>query len=188
MGLWYSKDSGFELIAYSDADHAGCNDDYKSTSEGIQCLGEKLVSWSLKKQDCTSMSTTVAEYLGLGANAHGEVGARCRYYSGMCACTGDGVGDGVVLAGKLVKGELFGTKLSTLEALKELILKISRVITLSLLITVDSREEGVEFEVTGFYKAFILSTLGKIFDLGRRVTECIFDPEEEGGFPKIDFF
>ncbi|GKB21501.1 retrovirus-related pol polyprotein from transposon TNT 1-94 [Tanacetum coccineum] len=25
MGLWYSKDSGFELIAYSDADHAGCN-------------------------------------------------------------------------------------------------------------------------------------------------------------------
>ncbi|GJY38985.1 gag-pol polyprotein [Tanacetum coccineum] len=35
MGLWYSKDSGFELIAYSDADLAGCNDDYKSTSGGI---------------------------------------------------------------------------------------------------------------------------------------------------------
>ncbi|GJU39584.1 hypothetical protein Tco_1192541 [Tanacetum coccineum] len=32
MGLWYLKDSGFELIAYSDADHAGCKDDYKSTS------------------------------------------------------------------------------------------------------------------------------------------------------------
>ncbi|GJT57933.1 retrovirus-related pol polyprotein from transposon TNT 1-94 [Tanacetum coccineum] len=32
MGLWYSKDSGFELIAYADADHAGCNDDCKSTS------------------------------------------------------------------------------------------------------------------------------------------------------------
>nr|GEV41153.1 hypothetical protein [Tanacetum cinerariifolium] len=38
MGLWYSKDSGFELIAYADADHAGCNDDCKSTSEGIQFL------------------------------------------------------------------------------------------------------------------------------------------------------
>ncbi|GJR29994.1 retrovirus-related pol polyprotein from transposon TNT 1-94 [Tanacetum coccineum] len=34
-GLWYSKDSGFELIAYSNADHAGCHDDCKSTSGGI---------------------------------------------------------------------------------------------------------------------------------------------------------
>ncbi|GKE25757.1 retrovirus-related pol polyprotein from transposon TNT 1-94 [Tanacetum coccineum] len=46
MGLWYSKDSGFELIAYSDADLVGCNDDCKSTSGGIQFLGDKLVSWS----------------------------------------------------------------------------------------------------------------------------------------------
>ncbi|GJU58313.1 retrovirus-related pol polyprotein from transposon TNT 1-94 [Tanacetum coccineum] len=38
MGLWYPKDSGFELIAYSDADHAGCKDDCKSTSGGIQFL------------------------------------------------------------------------------------------------------------------------------------------------------
>ncbi|GJS54710.1 retrovirus-related pol polyprotein from transposon TNT 1-94 [Tanacetum coccineum] len=44
MGLWYSKDSGFELIAYSDADHSGCKDDYKSTSRGLQFLGGKLVS------------------------------------------------------------------------------------------------------------------------------------------------
>ncbi|GJS36349.1 retrovirus-related pol polyprotein from transposon TNT 1-94 [Tanacetum coccineum] len=38
MGLWYPKDSGFELIAYSDAHHAGCQDDCKSTSGGIQLL------------------------------------------------------------------------------------------------------------------------------------------------------
>ncbi|GJZ50559.1 retrovirus-related pol polyprotein from transposon TNT 1-94 [Tanacetum coccineum] len=44
MGLWHSKDSGFELIAYAYADHAGCNDDCKSTSGGIQSLGDKLVS------------------------------------------------------------------------------------------------------------------------------------------------
>ncbi|GJR13656.1 retrovirus-related pol polyprotein from transposon TNT 1-94 [Tanacetum coccineum] len=37
------QDSGFELIAYSDADHAACNDDCKSTSGGIQFLGDKLV-------------------------------------------------------------------------------------------------------------------------------------------------
>ncbi|GKA65650.1 hypothetical protein Tco_0765357 [Tanacetum coccineum] len=43
MGLWYPKDSGFELISYSDADHAGCKDDYKSTSGGLQFLGGKLI-------------------------------------------------------------------------------------------------------------------------------------------------
>ncbi|GJS75376.1 retrovirus-related pol polyprotein from transposon TNT 1-94 [Tanacetum coccineum] len=46
MGLWYPKDSGFELIAYSDADHAGCKDDCKSTSGGLQFLGGKLVNWN----------------------------------------------------------------------------------------------------------------------------------------------
>ncbi|GKE26180.1 hypothetical protein Tco_1441564 [Tanacetum coccineum] len=67
MGLWYLKDSGFELIAYSDADHAGCKDDCKSTSRGLQFLGGKLVSWSSKKQDCTAMSTAEAEYVSLSA-------------------------------------------------------------------------------------------------------------------------
>ncbi|GKF51477.1 hypothetical protein Tco_0147944 [Tanacetum coccineum] len=67
MGLWYSKDSRFELIDYSDADHVGCNDDCKSTSGGLQFLGGKLVSWSLKKQDCTAMSTAEAEYVSLSA-------------------------------------------------------------------------------------------------------------------------
>ncbi|GJY14770.1 retrovirus-related pol polyprotein from transposon TNT 1-94 [Tanacetum coccineum] len=67
MGLWYSKDSGFEQIAYADADHAGCNDDCKSTSGGVQILGDKLVSWSSKKQDCTAMSSAKAEYVSLSA-------------------------------------------------------------------------------------------------------------------------
>ncbi|GJZ44421.1 retrovirus-related pol polyprotein from transposon TNT 1-94 [Tanacetum coccineum] len=44
MGLWYPNDSRFKLIAYADADHAGCNDDCKSISGGIQFLGDKLVS------------------------------------------------------------------------------------------------------------------------------------------------
>ncbi|GJU78367.1 copia protein [Tanacetum coccineum] len=56
------EDSGFELIAYSNADNAGCKDDCKSTSGGLQFLGGKLVSWSSKKQDCTAMSTAEAEY------------------------------------------------------------------------------------------------------------------------------
>nr|GEX64932.1 hypothetical protein [Tanacetum cinerariifolium] len=53
MGVWYSKDSGFELTAFSDADHAKCLDTRKSTSGGIQFLGD-IVSWMSKKQDCTS--------------------------------------------------------------------------------------------------------------------------------------
>ncbi|GKB56662.1 hypothetical protein Tco_0912848 [Tanacetum coccineum] len=67
MGLWYPKDSGFELIAYLDADHARCKDDCKSTSGGLQFLGGKLVSRNSKKQDCTAMSTAEAEYVSLSA-------------------------------------------------------------------------------------------------------------------------
>ncbi|GKE85248.1 hypothetical protein Tco_1558990 [Tanacetum coccineum] len=55
MGLWYLKDYGFELIAYSDADHAGCKDDCKSTPGGLQFLGG----------DCTAMSTAEAKYVSL---------------------------------------------------------------------------------------------------------------------------
>nr|GEU54361.1 hypothetical protein [Tanacetum cinerariifolium] len=66
MGLWYPKDIGFELTAFLDSDHAGCLDSRKSTSGGIQFLGDdKLVSWSSKKQDCTSMSSAKAEYVSL---------------------------------------------------------------------------------------------------------------------------
>ncbi|GKB85523.1 hypothetical protein Tco_0957795 [Tanacetum coccineum] len=68
MGLWYPKDTSFELTAFSDSDHAGCLDSRKSTSGGIQFLGgDKLVNWSSKKQDCTSMSSTEAEYVSLSA-------------------------------------------------------------------------------------------------------------------------
>nr|GEV49767.1 uncharacterized mitochondrial protein AtMg00810-like [Tanacetum cinerariifolium] len=66
MGLWYPKDTGFELTAFSDSDHAGCLDSRKSTYGGIQFLsGDKLVSWSSKKKDYTSMSSTEAEYVSL---------------------------------------------------------------------------------------------------------------------------
>ncbi|GKE53073.1 retrovirus-related pol polyprotein from transposon TNT 1-94 [Tanacetum coccineum] len=67
MGLWYTKDSGFELTGFLDADYAGYKDTFKSTSGGAQFLGEKLVSWSSKKQDCTALSTTEAEYVSLSA-------------------------------------------------------------------------------------------------------------------------
>src|SRR5581483_1945131 len=62
-GLWYPKESGFELVAFSDADHGGCQLDQKSTSGHVQFLGDKLVSWGSKKQHCVSTSTAEAEYV-----------------------------------------------------------------------------------------------------------------------------
>ncbi|GKD09282.1 retrovirus-related pol polyprotein from transposon TNT 1-94 [Tanacetum coccineum] len=65
MGLWYSKDIGMSLTAYADADHAGCHDTRRSTSGSAQFLGDKLVSWSSKKQKSTAISSTQAEYIAL---------------------------------------------------------------------------------------------------------------------------
>nr|GEW44440.1 copia protein [Tanacetum cinerariifolium] len=61
MGLWYPKGFSFELTAFLDADHARCIDSRKSTSRGIQFLGDKLVSWMSKKQNCTVMSSAKAD-------------------------------------------------------------------------------------------------------------------------------
>nr|GEV94332.1 copia protein [Tanacetum cinerariifolium]GEV94421.1 copia protein [Tanacetum cinerariifolium] len=65
MGLWYSKDTSMFLIAYADADHAGCQDTRRSTSGSAQFIGDKLVSWSSKKQKCTAISSIEAEYIAL---------------------------------------------------------------------------------------------------------------------------
>nr|GFC17933.1 retrovirus-related Pol polyprotein from transposon TNT 1-94 [Tanacetum cinerariifolium] len=51
-----------------DADHAGCIDSRKSTSGGIQFLGDKLVSWMSKKQNCTAMSSVESEYVALSTS------------------------------------------------------------------------------------------------------------------------
>ncbi|GJQ90914.1 retrovirus-related pol polyprotein from transposon TNT 1-94 [Tanacetum coccineum] len=61
-----------------DADHAGCNDDCKSTSGGIQFLGDELVSWSSKKQDCTAMSTAKAEYISMYCDSMSTIAISCN--------------------------------------------------------------------------------------------------------------
>nr|GEV24845.1 uncharacterized mitochondrial protein AtMg00810-like [Tanacetum cinerariifolium] len=65
LGLWYPKDSGFDLTVYSDAGHAGCHLDRKSTSGSFQFLGDKLVCWSSKKQNYVSISTAESEYVAV---------------------------------------------------------------------------------------------------------------------------
>ena len=49
LGLWYPRNSSFDLISYSDADFAGSLLDRKSTSGTFQFLGQCLVSWFSKK-------------------------------------------------------------------------------------------------------------------------------------------
>ncbi|GJU62728.1 integrase, catalytic region, zinc finger, CCHC-type containing protein [Tanacetum coccineum] len=54
-----------KAISYSNADHAGCQDTRRNTSRSAQFLGDKLVSWSSKKQKSTAILSTEAEYIAL---------------------------------------------------------------------------------------------------------------------------
>ncbi|XP_023744287.1 uncharacterized mitochondrial protein AtMg00810-like [Lactuca sativa] len=63
LGLWYPAGNDFSLQAFNDANHAGCRLDRKSTSGGCQFLGGRFVSWSSRKQNCVSLSTTEVEYV-----------------------------------------------------------------------------------------------------------------------------
>ncbi|GKC50368.1 retrovirus-related pol polyprotein from transposon TNT 1-94, partial [Tanacetum coccineum] len=64
-GLWYPKDSSIALTAFSYADHVGCQDTRRSTSGSMQFLGDRLVSWSSKRQKSVAISSTKAEYIAM---------------------------------------------------------------------------------------------------------------------------
>ncbi|GJX25204.1 putative ribonuclease H-like domain-containing protein [Tanacetum coccineum] len=72
LGLWYPRDSPFDLEAFSDSDYAGASLDRKSTIGGCQFLGKRLISWQCKKQTIVANSTTEAEYVA-AANCCGQV-------------------------------------------------------------------------------------------------------------------
>ncbi|GKE29644.1 putative ribonuclease H-like domain-containing protein, partial [Tanacetum coccineum] len=72
LGLWYPRESSFDLEAYSDNDYARANLDRKSTTGGCQFLGRRLISWQCKKQTIMATSTTEAEYVA-AANYCGQV-------------------------------------------------------------------------------------------------------------------
>ncbi|GJZ13998.1 putative ribonuclease H-like domain-containing protein [Tanacetum coccineum] len=63
LGLWYPKDSPFDLVAYTDSDYAGASLDRKSTTGGCQFLGSRLILWQCKKQTVVVNSTIEAEYV-----------------------------------------------------------------------------------------------------------------------------
>nr|GEY54684.1 putative reverse transcriptase, RNA-dependent DNA polymerase [Tanacetum cinerariifolium] len=57
LGLWYPKESPFDLVAYSDSDYGGATQDRKSTTGGCQFLGRRLISWQCNKQTIMATST-----------------------------------------------------------------------------------------------------------------------------------
>nr|GFA58641.1 hypothetical protein [Tanacetum cinerariifolium] len=63
--LWYLKDSSIALIAFADADHASCQDTRRSTSGSLQFLGDRLISWSSKRQKSAAISSREAKYIAL---------------------------------------------------------------------------------------------------------------------------
>ncbi|GKB15283.1 hypothetical protein Tco_0849206 [Tanacetum coccineum] len=72
LGLWYLKDSPFDLVAYTDSDYAGASLDRKSTTGGFQFLGCRLISWQCMKQTVVANSTTEAKYVA-ASSCRGQV-------------------------------------------------------------------------------------------------------------------
>nr|GEW16637.1 hypothetical protein [Tanacetum cinerariifolium] len=75
LGLWYPKDSPFDLVAYSDSDYASAILDRKSTTRGCQFLGYRLISWQCKKLTVIATSSTEAEYVA-GASCYQTVSGK----------------------------------------------------------------------------------------------------------------
>nr|GEV50624.1 hypothetical protein [Tanacetum cinerariifolium] len=81
LGLWYPRDSPFDLEAFSDSDYAGASLDRKSTTGGCQFLGKRLISWQCKKQTVVANSTTKAEYV-VAANCYGQATVKVKNVNG----------------------------------------------------------------------------------------------------------
>nr|GFA71092.1 copia protein [Tanacetum cinerariifolium] len=78
-GLWYLKDSPIALTAYANVDHAGCQDTRQSTSGSMQLLGDRLVSWSSKRQKSTVISSIKAERIALSGYCTQKIEIRFHF-------------------------------------------------------------------------------------------------------------
>ena len=67
-GLWYKLGGNLDLKVFHDVDWAGNIDEKKSTSGGAFFVGKRLVSWTSKKQNCTSQSIAEVDYVAVAVN------------------------------------------------------------------------------------------------------------------------
>nr|GEV22609.1 uncharacterized mitochondrial protein AtMg00810-like [Tanacetum cinerariifolium] len=77
FGLWYLKDSSFDLVAYTDSDYAETSLDRKSPTGGCQFLRCRLISWQCKKQTTVANSTTETEYVA-ASSCHGQATIKAK--------------------------------------------------------------------------------------------------------------
>nr|GFC37637.1 uncharacterized mitochondrial protein AtMg00810-like [Tanacetum cinerariifolium] len=63
LGLWYPKESSFDLVAYTNSDYAGASLNRKSTTGGCLFLRCRLIPWQCKKQNVVANSTIEVEYV-----------------------------------------------------------------------------------------------------------------------------
>nr|GEU86964.1 putative ribonuclease H-like domain-containing protein [Tanacetum cinerariifolium] len=112
LGLWYTKESPFNLVAYSDSDYGGATQDRKLTTRGCQFLGRRLILWQCKKQTIVATSTTEAKYIAV-ASGCGQVlwiqNQLLDYGSSMpCAALSKEISSSILL---LIKTTEEGTKI-----------------------------------------------------------------------------
>ncbi|KAJ0495145.1 putative RNA-directed DNA polymerase [Helianthus annuus] len=70
--LTYRRSDHLEVVGCSDSDFAKCKDDKKSTSGYIFMLAGGPISWKSHKQQLTTTSTMMAEYIAVyNATCHG---------------------------------------------------------------------------------------------------------------------
>nr|GEZ43038.1 hypothetical protein [Tanacetum cinerariifolium] len=86
-GLWYPKGSSVALTAFTDADHAGCQDTRQSTSGSVQFLGERLISWSSKRQKSAAISKRLISWSSKRQKSADISSTEAEYIalSGCCA-------------------------------------------------------------------------------------------------------
>nr|GEX13013.1 hypothetical protein [Tanacetum cinerariifolium] len=65
IDLSHYRGSAYRKALTCDAGHAGCQDTRRSTSGSLQFLGDRLISWSSKRQKSAAISSTEAEYIAL---------------------------------------------------------------------------------------------------------------------------
>ncbi|GJY41693.1 hypothetical protein Tco_0428963, partial [Tanacetum coccineum] len=66
LGLWYPRESPFDLEAFSNSDYGGSNLDRKPTTGGCQFLGQRLISWQLgvlRKPDESAGFAEIVDFL-----------------------------------------------------------------------------------------------------------------------------
>ena len=69
LGITIQANTDSTLLCYSDSDWAGCRETRRSTGDLCTMLGSNVISWSAKRHETISKSSTEAEYRTMSIEA-----------------------------------------------------------------------------------------------------------------------